>query len=260
MKKTEFIKPQVNTIEKLSAELIVVNEKLKKTQAEITEILQNISHDLRAPATAMRCSIDILKSTSCNEISTEEYEMIIGVLDRRMGVIENLLKDLNYLTDIDVSKLEINLLPIDIVGFLAEYYQQVKADPVYNNRVLHSQTLPENPILVMADSKILTRVLDNLYSNALKYSHDGAKIELGFREEEYNILFWLQDTGVGISKEHVDLIFDRSYRVSDARTPGNGSGLGLSIVRGIIEKHNGKVWCESSPGKGSAFYIELPKI
>ena len=116
--------------------------------------------------------------------------------------------------------------------------------------------------LLRIDIQKIIRVLDNLFTNAAKYSDDGAEIRLSAQKSEDRkmLIVSVSDTGYGISEEALPYIFGRTYTVSSARTPNSktGSGLGLSIVKAIIERHGGTIRCESEQDKGSSFIFTLP--
>ena len=114
----------------------------------------------------------------------------------------------------------------------------------------------------MIDIESFTRTLDNLFTNAYKYSKEGATIGLKAYNDHNKIVIVVYDTGLGIPKADIPKIFNRSYTVSSARTPETvtGSGLGLAIVKTIVEHHKGRVRCESELGVGSKFFIELPLV
>jgi signal transduction histidine kinase len=114
----------------------------------------------------------------------------------------------------------------------------------------------EFPVLIEADAMMLDRVISNLLMNALKYTEAGGCITITLMEREKDILVQVADTGAGIPEIHLPHIFDAFYRVNH---DASGSGLGLSIAKGIIEAHQGRIWAESAVGKGSTFSFTLPK-
>jgi signal transduction histidine kinase len=116
----------------------------------------------------------------------------------------------------------------------------------------HPNTLP----IINADTIMINRVITNLLDNALKYTNSGGTIMINLSDRQEDILVQITDTGIGISKEHLPYIFDTFYQVN---ADSKGSGLGLSIVKKIVEAHGGKIWVESEPGKGSTFSFTLPK-
>jgi signal transduction histidine kinase len=118
--------------------------------------------------------------------------------------------------------------------------------------------LPENMLpVITADAAMINRVLRNIISNAIKYTDREGTITIRLSDNDEAVLVQIIDTGVGIPENHLSYIFDAFYRVS---RDSKGSGLGLAISKTIIEAHGGRIWAESSPGKGSIFSFTLPKI
>jgi signal transduction histidine kinase len=114
--------------------------------------------------------------------------------------------------------------------------------------------------LVLADEQSLVQVFSNLISNAIKYNKPGGSVIVTLREEDGTLVADVTDTGIGISREHLPLVFDQFYRVSrreDQKT--KGTGLGLAIAKKIVEAHNGIIQVESEPERGSTFSVRLPK-
>ncbi len=112
---------------------------------------------------------------------------------------------------------------------------------------------------VQADAEAVRQILRNLVSNALKYSPEGGEIRIGVREDQGQALVWVSDQGMGIPPELLPHVFSRFYRAPEsvARKIG-GTGLGLAVVKGLVEAHHGAVWVESTPGKGSIFSFTVP--
>lgn len=262
--RTRFIKPELG-VEELSTALYHTNQKLEKankellqSQKELTEIYVNISHDLRSPITSIRNSIDYM--TSLDLLDTKELMDTIKLINNKVNYLEHLINDMFLLSVINSTKKAIENETVNIGIFLEEFFFSCDADSRYAKRNLYLK-VPENfPYLVSADCHMLLRVLDNLFTNALKYSQEGASITLSADRIENNVLISVSDTGIGIAKEHLTKIFNRTYMVAAARTPGmmSGCGLGLTIAKAIVENHNGRIWCESEYGKGSSFRFTLP--
>lgn len=264
MKKKKFSAPKVDKIEELSAELLVANQKLRDSEAARTKMLENISHDLRAPLTAVRSTVEYLQELNpSQELDWSEWEQIINLLDMRTKTLEALVSDLYYLTCLDNEKISMSYEQVPLGQFLEEYFYSVESDQKYAERMLYLEVPEEATAEVSIDVHQMTRVLDNLFTNALKYSDKGASITLGMEKpQESVVIFYVKDTGMGIPKGALEKIFERTYTVSDARTPSkqSGSGFGLAIVQSIVKKHCGKITCMSELGIGSIFIIELPKI
>lgn len=261
MKKNDFERPQISQVEDLTVKLALANRKLKEAENNRSKLLANISHDLRAPMTAIRSCIDYLVSLS-NEPHPDfnECRDTLRILDRRSQNLEKLINDLYYLVSIDIQAMVFNFEEIDLSSFLEEYFFSVEADKNFDEHKL-CLDVPENmKISVSIDAQRIVRVLDNLFANARKYSNAGAEIHLNaYSYNEEMVCVTVSDTGMGISKESMKYIFERSYTVSSSRTPYNsGTGLGLAIARGIVENHGGQIWCESVLGEGSTFFFTIP--
>lgn len=280
--KKKFSRPEVDVIEELTAKLIKANSQLKLAEEERTRMLENISHDLRAPLTAIRGCVDYLKTLSDDEkrnrtdFVDDEYKKVVKLLDMRTKSMEMLVKDLYYLICIDNGKDDMHFEDIPLAQFLEEYFYALEIDEKYKNHKLYLDVDENLLCTVKIDTTSMTRVLDNLFTNARKYSPEGEIITLGAyiaqdeelkkypslcnnKVKEQFAVFYVKDTGIGIDEKYVEKIFDRLFMVSDARTPSGvkGSGLGLSIVDSIVKKHGGKVVCESKVGVGSCFKVFL---
>lgn len=265
--KKKFEQPKVDsdTVAKLSKKLLEANAKLQEAEHERTLMLENISHDLRAPLTAIRSAIDYLKARDEKEgltVSSKDLSDMLRLIDNRALTLEVLVQDLFYLTSIESGREELKLQRVPIGQFLEEYFFAAQIDERYSGRNLLLEIPEDDDSFVSIDIGKMSRVLDNLFTNARKYSEDGSDITLGMGRYGDNVRFFVRDTGAGIPKEEVSHIFERTYRVSKSRTPEGetSSGLGLSIVKSIVDQHGGRVWCESNLGEGSCFFVELPVV
>jgi signal transduction histidine kinase len=265
--KRKYEQPLVNSnmVTELSEKLFEANAKLKQNQIERTLMVENISHDLRAPLTAIRSTIDYLTQKNASghlDMTDEEVTSLIKLLDSRTQTLEVLIHDLYYLTCLESGRDELKKQVVPLSHFLEEYYFAADMDDRYEKRHLLMDVPADYDKKVSIDVAKMSRVLDNFFTNAEKYSEAGDIITLGVVEKEGSAVFYVKDTGRGISKENLTRIFDRTFRVSSSRTPTDkpGSGLGLSIVKTIVEQHGGRVWCESVLGEGSSFFVELPSV
>lgn len=263
--KTPFVTPEL-TVEELSIALYRANQKLDQankeliqSQREKSDLFANISHDLRSPVTAIQSAVEYL--LSIEQLDKEEIVPILQMIHRRIDFLEQLINDIFLLSSIDSSKDVMHYETINIGMFLEDFFYCTEADAKYNKRKLILDVPTTFPHLVLIDGKMIYRVLDNLFTNALKYSEDGATICLHTEKKDANtVLISVSDTGIGIAENELEKVFDRTYMSCQARTPSNvtGCGLGLSIAKSVVECHGGKIWCESSFGKGSTFSFTLP--
>lgn len=268
-KKNQFSAPLIEkeTIESLSAKLLAttlelthVNQELLQVQKERSEMLSNISHDLRAPITAIRSALDYLKSGK--NISPEDQNTAIALIDRRTQTLEDLIQDMYYLFRVEDTSKELNLEEIDVALFLEEYFYDTLADRRYDSHDMHLEIPSDLACHIKIDIQKFVRILDNLFTNAAKYTQPDSRITLGAVQtpDHHFLQIFVSDNGPGIPSDALPNIFHRTYTVSSARTPSasGGSGLGLSIVKAIAERHGGTVSCQSTEGEGSCFTISLP--
>jgi signal transduction histidine kinase len=260
--KRRYNKPLL-TAKELSDALYITNEKLRESNEKLleteycrSEMFANISHDLRSPITAIRSSIEYLNSVETFEKSELNY--LLKLMNTRIISLENLINDIFLLTTLNNKAIELNFSNIELGMFLEDYFYSNEADKKYAERILELEVPEEFLIPVQIDTGNITRVLDNLFTNALKYSDSGSSIVLGAFVNEDQVHIFVKDSGMGISEKNIEKIFDRSYMVSSSRS--SGCGLGLSIAKAIVERHEGNIWCESTLGGGSTFTFTLPII
>ncbi|MEJ6951057.1 HAMP domain-containing sensor histidine kinase [Natronospora cellulosivora (SeqCode)] len=218
------------------------------------DFVANVSHELKAPLSSIRGAGEILLDKVVVEPEKqEEYlQMIIEEINR----LEKMLNKVLDLSELDAhinynkSKLEVNKLVIKVKNVFVK---------IINDEYKLILNLPEEPLFVKANKERLEQVLLNYLDNAYKFSTGGI-IELGVCEEAEEIKIWVKDEGKGITEENLEDIWQRFYKVDKARTPDEGgSGLGLSIVKQIVEENHGRVFVESKEGRGSIFGLYLPK-
>lgn len=227
----------------------------EKIEMDRREFVSNVSHELRTPLTTMRSYLEALADgawkdeniapTFLNVTQTETERMI------------RLVNDLLQLSRMDSADYELNK---DIVLFnsffnrIIDRFEMSKSDKVTFQRLF-----PEASYYVEIDTDKVTQVIDNIISNAIKYSPDGGNVRFGFTVQGEMLKIMISDDGMGIPKENVGRIFDRFYRVDRARARSmGGTGLGLAIAREMIEAHGGKIWAESEEGHGTTIFFTLP--
>lgn len=273
-KKSAFLGAEVesNTIETLSMKLLQATDQLTKANRDLSEkndalaeserkrkeMLANISHDLRAPITAIRSSLDLL--SSYDEIPTDELKSTLGLINRRVSTLESLIQDMYFLFCVEDETRPFEFETVEIAPFLESYFYDAIIDTRYDSHNMQLDIPMDLSGSISIDIQKTIRVLDNLFTNAAKYSGEGSSITLSARIQGDKAIISVTDNGVGIPAESLSHIFERTYTVSRSRTPGlePGSGLGLAIVKAVTEKQNGSIRCESEENKGSSFIIELP--
>lgn len=259
------------TAENLSAQLDVANPRdevgqlattinalLARLNAAFQEqqrFIADASHELRTPIAVLRGETEVALE---QERPATEYKESLAMIRDEAERLSRIVENLFILARQPVDTSPIVKLPVRL--------NQVVADCVRAARVLATQkglrlnvsrALPE--LEVSGDDEMLKRMLLNLLDNAVKYTLPGGEVNVTLASQNGNALIIVSDTGIGIPAAFLPHIFDRFYRVDKARSRAlGGAGLGLSIARWIVEAHEGKLLVESTPGRGSAFTVELP--
>ncbi len=266
MKEQVFITPEIHHGEDMTAKLLrltceleVSNNKLLESEKARIRILENISHDLRSPLTAVRSALDLLTEGSLTET---ESAKLLDIIDRRVKTLERLVEELYLSQKLNQPEFTPSFEQIIMEAFLEEYYIQLDVSGRMSDRKLVLNILTNAPVLINLDTHLFLRVLDNILSNAYRHTAKGDKIEIEIKDtEKDSVLISIFNSGEQIPSEHLAHVFERTFTTSDARTPEkSGSGLGLHIAKTIVVKHNGKLSCENVVTGGVTFSIVLPKL
>ncbi len=227
----------------------------EKIDMERREFVANVSHELRTPLTTMRSYLEALADGAWRDVNIAPS--FLNVTQTETERMIRLVNDLLQLSKMDSHDYELNKDFVEFNKFFNRIIDRFEMSKSQN--VQFVRLLPETSYFVDIDTDKLTQVIDNIISNALKYSPDGGNIRFGFTVHGTMLKVMISDDGMGIPKENVGRIFDRFYRVDRARARSmGGSGLGLAIAREMIEAHNGKIWAESEEGVGTTIFFTLP--
>ncbi len=229
--------------------------RLKQLERTREEFVANVSHELRTPLSLIRGYVETLLDGAKDnpEVATKFLETI----HRNSGRLQFLIEDLLTISELESGRLKMNLQPVPMQPLVEKVLEDFKAQAAAK-RVTLLNELPE--LSVQADANRLHQLLGNLIGNAIKYGRqEGTVRVLAHRTDAGMIQVGVRDDGPGIPAESLDRVFERFYRVDKARSRDQGgTGLGLAIVKHIVQGHGGKVWVESEPGHGAAFYFTLP--
>ncbi len=234
-------------------------EQVRELDRSKSEFLSIASHEVRTPLTVMKSSIDLLVSTTNFDKSSDQRQLIAFCQESVERLIR-LVKDILDVSKIEAGVLSVQFLPTSLNELIEKCLFWVPQLPGGQGIAVDAR-LPKEPAMVFADPNRIQQVLENLISNALKYSKPGGRvaIELLAHEHEYEVV--VADQGKGIEPENLERIFGKFYQVEEAATrEQGGTGLGLAICRGIIEAHRGRLWAESTPGQGSRFHFTLTRV
>ncbi len=243
-------------LEKHAEELAAAYEELKESDRLKDELVQNVSHELRTPLTFVKGYVDLLMEGEMGLVTPEQREALQIVSDKT-DEITRIIDDIITLQRIDSGNL--HLEPVKMSDVLKT---AVAAHSLVANKkglkIVHD--LPEYECVAMIDKGRINQVLDNLISNAMKFSPNGGTIAVSMFEKDDWVCVIVKDQGIGVPKDKQEKIFERFYQVDgSSRRRFGGTGIGLAIVKRIIDAHGGKIWVESEVGKGSTFYFTVPR-
>jgi len=258
----ENLKRAREEIRKKNKELEELNRDLERKVKERTEeverllkakeeLLIQISHDIKTPLTPLCNLLPLVKEMS----DQPKVKQLIDVCMRNVNYMRKLVTDTLQLLKADAVKLNMEDIPLlEEVKSLLENYRINLQEKKMDVRVLI-----EEDVVIKADRVRLREILDNLISNAIKYSKEGGEITIGAKREEDKVKIFVRDNGIGMTKEQLEHVFDEFYKGDTSRHDLTSVGMGLSICKRLVEKHGGKIWAESEGlEKGSTFYFTLP--
>lgn len=241
------------TDKKLEIETLKVREEYRR------EFIGNVSHELKTPLFTVQGYISTLLDGAMDDKTIRKK-----YLQRAEKGVERLIfivQDLDMITKLEVGDLNLNTMTFNIVEVIQNVFDLLEMKAEKKNIILSFDNKYSKPINVLGDKDKIQQVLTNLIVNSIKYGKQDGSTEVGIEDLVNNkVIIRVTDNGEGIQKQHISRIFERFYRVdkSGARSEG-GSGLGLSIVKHIIEAHEEKIYVESQFGVGSEFSFTLEK-
>ena len=230
------------------------NERLKELDRMKSEFLSTAAHELRTPLTSILGFSEILVERKLDEKKRTRF---LETINKEAGDLADIVNDLLDVSSIEAGTgFEIKKAPIDFKEALLKSINLIKGQ---TDEHTFKVNIPYDLPRVQADKNRIDQVMENLLSNAVKFSSKGGEITVSIERRKDELKIIVADEGIGIPEKDLLQIFDRFYRASNAtRAAIRGTGLGLEIVKYIIESHGGRIWAESKPGKGSTFTFTLP--
>ena len=230
--------------------------KEKEVDRMKTELVSMVAHELRSPLTSIAGFSELLLDPDLEKEQLNEYAEIILKESNRLSNLINKFLDISR---IESGKSQVNKIPLDL-GMLVTNILEYNKQQAEKKMITVDLNIPAELPLVNVDKGMIEEVVLNLFSNAVKYSPENRKILISIKEEKDELVVSIKDQGFGISEEALPNLFNKFYRVTDNEEVRDieGSGLGLSLVKEIVELHEGTTWVESELGKGSTFYFSIP--
>lgn len=239
---------------------------LKRANQSKSEFVSFVAHELKNPLTSIKGYADVLITGAAGSL-TEAQKSFLGTIRANAERMNTLVSDLNDVTKLQTDNLRISLAPVDLREVVSEtvrpFQKQIEDK---SQRLLID--VPVDLPFVLADHNRIIQVLTNLVSNAHKYTPPSGQIAIEAALERpddeqaaQRVHICVRDSGIGMSQDDLDRLFTPYFRSENpAAREQPGTGLGLTITRGIIQRHNGDVWVESTPGTGTSFHFTLPAV
>ncbi len=231
-----------------------IERELKRSEKLRTEFMNIAAHELKSPITPIKGYLELIESDKNAEEKIKNWAKI-GM--RNAERLMRLVNDILDVSRLDTNTMRFNMEKLDVRELLINATEDITPD-IENKGLKFIIDIPNNLPRIVCDKYRLSQVLKNLLANAIKFTDYGS-ITLKAEENKNNLLIYVEDTGIGISKDETKKIFTKFYQAYTGEDRKNeGTGLGLFICQEIVKKHNGEIWAESTVGKGSKFTIKLP--
>jgi len=228
-------------------------ESLALADTQRRNLLADIAHELRTPLTVIQGNLEGLLD-GVFDLTPEN----VATVHRQTMVLNRLVADLRDLALAEAGQLKLELKPTDLAEVAATLGKTLETQAHEKGIVLKFE-ISDTPLMVQADEQRITQVLFNLLTNAMRYTPTGGTITISAEVRDRAVVISVRDTGIGISPEELPHVFDRFYRANHSRTfSTDGSGLGLTIAKQIVEALGGHIWAQSSLGMGSTFAFRFP--
>ncbi len=258
-----LVKEKTEHISEINRDLYNTNKRLMENEEARKNVLSNVSHDLRTPITAIRGYAELLLSSGTN-MKPEQRQTYLNNILKRSHQMEQIVSDIVELTRMESNANEFVFMELSIAELLDELVMMYEADLRDTTKKVELELPDDDALIVKADPRKFTRVIENLVSNAINYTYDEALIKIkAWRSNaeqpisEQRIHITISDNGIGIPEDALPHIFDRFYRAGNSGQNIKGTGLGLSIVKTVIDHHDADITVESTLGVGTTFHIVM---
>ena len=252
-----FNKELESRIDEATKELQEKNRELKKMDEMKSDFVSNVSHELRTPLTSIIGYTKLLSQGKLGELNGQQSH-VIGVIVSESERLSRLINDVLDLSKLESGKLNVHFEGVDVAQEIKDSLESLKH--IAESKDIKLSTKLKNDLVIDSSPDLLKQMIINLANNGIKFTKKGGKVTVTTESNDGKVTIKVRDTGVGIAKEVIPKLFDKFYQVDSSMTREySGTGLGLVIVKHIVDLHGGKIDVKSKPGKGSSFIVELPQ-
>lgn len=234
-------------------------DKLQSDKEE-KELIRNISHDLKTPLTAIKGYVEGLRDGIAD--TPEKQAKYVKTIANKVNDMDKLIDELTIYSRLDANRVLYTFVEFDVSEYFDDCCDEIGTELDAAGIELNYRNHIKEPVIIAADPEQLKRVINNIISNSVKYMAEGrkGKIDIDLYDESDYVHIIIADNGKGIAGKDVSHIFERFYRTDESRnSKQGGSGIGLAIVKKIVEDHKGKIWAESVEGEGTTMHLNLLK-
>lgn len=234
-------------------------DKLQSDKEE-KELIRNISHDLKTPLTAIKGYVEGLRDGIAD--TPEKQAKYIKTISNKVNDMDKLIDELTIYSRLDANRILYTFIKLNVSDYFDDCCEEIGTELDASGIELNYRNHIDKPVMIVADPEQLKRVINNIISNSVKYMVEGrkGKIDIDLYDEGEYVHVIMADNGKGIAGKDISRIFERFYRTDESRnSKQGGSGIGLAIVKKIVEDHKGKIWAESVEGEGTTMHLNLLK-
>ena len=233
--------------------------RLKENEKKQKELVSNISHDLKTPITSIKGYVEGIMDGVAN--TPEKMDKYIKTIYNKANDMDQLINELTTYSGIDSNKIPYHFHILNVSDYFSDCIEEIGLDLESKNIHLNYTNLAPPDTCVVADPEQFKKVINNIVSNSVKYmGHDNGVISITIHDDNESVKIEIEDNGKGIASKDIGNIFERFYRTDASRNSlQGGSGIGLSIVKKIVEDHGGYVWATSKEGEGTCMHFVLRK-
>lgn len=245
-----------NEINNIIHNLETMRLSLLDTKERQDKFIMGISHDLRSPIALIKGYLEGISDGIFS--NQEEIDNALKIINSKTEQLENMINELIYYEKLDYSSLRQQFVKVNLYLYAKEFLDSgIKTGSIFKRKLTGSINIDQHTYINM-NPTLVQRLVQNLFSNATRYTKEDDSINCSLTENENEILFTISDTGCGMTQEESSKIFDLFYRVSNSRND-HGMGIGLSVVKYIVDLHEWKIHVVSEKDKGTSFIITIPK-